>query len=47
MVDRSIEHGRGTEPIASERGPDRVCLPMATRRVIAAARAAGAPAIAS
>ena len=45
MVDRSIEHGWGTEPLASERGHDRVGLPMAARRVIAEARAAGTPAI--
>ena len=47
MVHRSIEHRRGTEPLASECGYDRVCLPMATRGVIAEARAAGAPAIAA
>jgi hypothetical protein len=47
MVDRSIEHSRGAEPAASERGHDGVGLPPATRRVIAEARAAGAPAIAA
>ena len=47
MVDRPIEYGRGAEPVVSERRHDRVCLPMATRRVIAETRAAGTPAIAS
>jgi hypothetical protein len=47
MVDRSIEHGRGAESVASERGHDGVCLPTATRRVIAETRAAGTPAIAA
>jgi hypothetical protein len=47
MVDRAIEHGRGAESVAAERGHNRMGLPMAARRVIAEARAARTPAIPS
>ena len=39
-VDRPVEHGRRRDPVGPQRGDDRVCLPMAARRVIAQPHAA-------
>lgn len=47
IVDRPIEHRRGAEAIEAQRRHDRVRVPVAERRVIPQARAAGTAAVPS
>ena len=46
-IDRPIEHSRCADPLEPERGDHRVRLPVTTGRVIAEARPARAPAVAT
>ena len=46
-IDRPIEHAWCADPLEPERGDHRVRLPVTARRVIAEARAARAPTVAT